>query len=422
MKYFTPIAISLFFSSVTLVAQLPMNLGDPTTRYVSTTGKDVNGGTSWGDAKATVAAAINSLPATATGPSIHFGTIYIGAGLYVETATPIEFNANIHLVCGSSGVAAFGPGSGSVIQLGNYRNTPLFSYTPTFAAANGYAHFLQIDGCTLDGNSSMNPSAPALVRMYNGGFQNTFRNVAFQNSNDYALRIDNQAVNFSCYSCTFGGNLGNGGAFYLNDLIGANVVSFYDTQIDNSGVNPIFINQTNGDTGGSNILTFVNLKTEATLGRTNHQHVIDFVPRPGGGGNPFNISIVGMTAINMIGSGDYAIYEANEPGYGANWEITGVNVGGYKGAFLSAKTGQKSAGAEIKHLVASVPYNSLGSAYQYTPDLELSGGPALLTGTGSPQGHVAANVGALFLRIDGGSSSTLYVKESGTGVTGWAAK
>jgi hypothetical protein len=421
MKYITPTAIALIFS-LTLVAQTPTNLGNPTTQYVSPAGTDLNGGTSWTDSKASVAAAISALPATASAPSIHFGTINIGPGIFVETATPIEFNANIHLVCSSSGDSAFGPGSGSVIQLGNNRNTSLFSYTPAFAAGNGYAHFLQVDGCTLDGNSSMNPSAPPLVQIYNGGFQNTFRNVAFQNSNDYALRIDNHAVNFSCYSCTFGGNSGNGGAFYLNDRVGGNVVSFYDTQIDNSGVNPISINQTNGDTGGSNILTFVNLKTEATIGNTNHQHVINFVPRPGGGGNPFNISIVGMTSENVIGSGTYAIYEANEPGYGANWEITGVNVGGYIGAFQSAKTGQTSAGGEIKHLVASVPYNASGTAYQYTPDIELSGGPALLTGTGSPQGHVAANVGALFLRIDGGSSSTLYVKESGTGVTGWAAK
>lgn len=35
---------------------------------------------------------------------------------------------------------------------------------------------------------------------------------------------------------------------------------------------------------------------------------------------------------------------------------------------------------------------------------------------------MTANVGSLFLRTDGGSGTTLYVKESGTGNTGWAAK
>jgi hypothetical protein len=43
-------------------------------------------------------------------------------------------------------------------------------------------------------------------------------------------------------------------------------------------------------------------------------------------------------------------------------------------------------------------------------------------GTGDPAGVVTANVGSLFLRSDGGATTTLYVKESGTGNTGWVAK
>lgn len=46
----------------------------------------------------------------------------------------------------------------------------------------------------------------------------------------------------------------------------------------------------------------------------------------------------------------------------------------------------------------------------------------LLRGGGSPEGNVAAPVGTLFLRTDGGTSTTLYVKQSGTGVSGWVAK
>lgn len=44
------------------------------------------------------------------------------------------------------------------------------------------------------------------------------------------------------------------------------------------------------------------------------------------------------------------------------------------------------------------------------------------TGAGAPEGSVAANAGTLYLRSDGGASTTLYVKESGTGNTGWIAK
>lgn len=46
----------------------------------------------------------------------------------------------------------------------------------------------------------------------------------------------------------------------------------------------------------------------------------------------------------------------------------------------------------------------------------------LYTGTGDPDGVVTAPVGSLFLRSDGGAGTTLYVKESGTGDTGWVAK
>lgn len=44
------------------------------------------------------------------------------------------------------------------------------------------------------------------------------------------------------------------------------------------------------------------------------------------------------------------------------------------------------------------------------------------SGTGSPEGVVTAPVGSLYTRTDGGANTTLYVKESGTGNTGWAAK
>lgn len=48
--------------------------------------------------------------------------------------------------------------------------------------------------------------------------------------------------------------------------------------------------------------------------------------------------------------------------------------------------------------------------------------PPISSGTGSPEGVVTANVGSMFLRTDGGVGTTLYVKETGTDNTGWAAK
>jgi len=44
------------------------------------------------------------------------------------------------------------------------------------------------------------------------------------------------------------------------------------------------------------------------------------------------------------------------------------------------------------------------------------------TGAGSPEAVVTAAVGSMYTRTDGGAGTTLYVKESGTGNTGWIAK
>lgn len=45
-----------------------------------------------------------------------------------------------------------------------------------------------------------------------------------------------------------------------------------------------------------------------------------------------------------------------------------------------------------------------------------------LAGAGSPEGAITAAVGSLYTRTDGGAGTTLYVKQSGNGATGWAAK
>jgi hypothetical protein len=44
------------------------------------------------------------------------------------------------------------------------------------------------------------------------------------------------------------------------------------------------------------------------------------------------------------------------------------------------------------------------------------------SGSGAPNGVVTASVGSLYTRTDGAAGTTLYVKESGTGNTGWVAK
>lgn len=69
--------------------------------------------------------------------------------------------------------------------------------------------------------------------------------------------------------------------------------------------------------------------------------------------------------------------------------------------------------------------HDLGSAARNWKRVFLGSGTQNLmisTGTGSPEGIVTAVVGSLFLRTDGGATTTLYVKTSGVGNTGWTAK
>jgi len=49
-------------------------------------------------------------------------------------------------------------------------------------------------------------------------------------------------------------------------------------------------------------------------------------------------------------------------------------------------------------------------------------GPPLFSGTGSPETVVTAPVGAMYTDDAGGANTTLYIKESGVGNTGWVAK
>lgn len=57
-----------------------------------------------------------------------------------------------------------------------------------------------------------------------------------------------------------------------------------------------------------------------------------------------------------------------------------------------------------------------------TAEVRLSTGVLVMSGSGSPEGVKTAPVGSLYTRTDGGAGTTLYVKETGTGNTGWVAK
>ena len=78
------------------------------------------------------------------------------------------------------------------------------------------------------------------------------------------------------------------------------------------------------------------------------------------------------------------------------------------------------------HLVTTLDNaRDIGASSERPRNLYLAGDidcKYLRYGSGSPEGVVTADVGAIYRRTDGGAGTTLYVKESGTGNTGWVAK
>ena len=73
--------------------------------------------------------------------------------------------------------------------------------------------------------------------------------------------------------------------------------------------------------------------------------------------------------------------------------------------------------ADRSNKLLSFDSNGLPAAVTSSTALAL-----IYSGTNTPEGAVTATVGSLFLRTNGGAGSTLYVKESGSGNTGWVGK
>lgn len=138
----------------------------------------------------------------------------------------------------------------------------------------------------------------------------------------------------------------------------------------------------------------------ATSGQIRTVHSSDvLVFRNGGGSNAKLLSIDGSNNVT-VGDGSAA---ANVSGI----YITCVSTG-----TIGFSTG----------LTSRMSLTSTGLTLQNSAILTMPTGAVVRSGTGTPEGVVTAPVGSLFLRSDGGAGTTLYIKESGTGNTGWIAK
>lgn len=70
---------------------------------------------------------------------------------------------------------------------------------------------------------------------------------------------------------------------------------------------------------------------------------------------------------------------------------------------------------EVLEVLAGNIKTGAGNSY-------LIGTTRICSGSCSPNGLVSAPPGSIYLNTSGGSGTTLYVKESGSGTTGWVGK
>lgn len=110
---------------------------------------------------------------------------------------------------------------------------------------------------------------------------------------------------------------------------------------------------------------------------------------------------------------------------GASWVVSVDAAGGSNNELLFGKstngttfieTARFDGSNNFKVNTGNVVINTAGKG------VTLPGGITWTSGAGSPEGVVTAPVGSLYSRSDGGVLTSLYVKQSGSGNTGWAGK
>lgn len=113
----------------------------------------------------------------------------------------------------------------------------------------------------------------------------------------------------------------------------------------------------------------------------------------------------GQTAgIDLISGFSGVFGDAKIVADSARLRVMGPTVGGSANAGVTVE----AYGAEVARFLSGL--------------IRLNSGPEIHSGAGNPEGSKSAPVGSIYLRTGGGAATSFYVKESGTGNTGWVAK
>jgi hypothetical protein len=118
----------------------------------------------------------------------------------------------------------------------------------------------------------------------------------------------------------------------------------------------------------------------------------------------------GQTAIGSSGNGRHVFFDGGGTFYDR------LQIGGTSASFPAIKR----VGAELQIVIAST--SSAAGVAAGDADMTFIEDRFRRKGAGSPEGVVTAPIGAVYHNTTGGAGTSFYVKESGTGNTGWVGK
>lgn len=375
-------------------------------QYVSKSGDDSADGHTWANAVATIDQAFTNLPTRGSGSNAHaYGTIYMGSGSF-ETAGSLPLRANVHIY--GTGCQNSTDQGGTEIVLADGAEAHMFDY----GSFDDWAHNVLLQDLTLNGNKANQSGTFDLLRLYRPGFNCRLRSVYFKQSSQYGIYLAKDAVNFYTFDCTGSGC--DDSFLYFNHEQSTASIGMYGTQIDNCGTRAIQVISSLGavsqPTAGH--MSIIDLEFETTTAGL-HDSVI-YAECTTSSYTRMFFNIQNVTGFGPGGSPTAIIHEGSGSDY-ATFAIRNVRAsGGYPVGFQSDETGETNVTVDDE---AAIIHEF------HTGDRGLQHGSVVVfQGAGTPEGSKSAPTGSLYLRNDGGASTSFYVKESGTTSSGWVAK
>lgn len=332
----------------------------------------------------------------------------------------------------ANGVQSVDGNHGAVVLSGTYAakgTTNTFTAYNAFSAASA-GQDTQTTGVAADFSGAVGDSTP------NGGYYNRVSRAVTFNGGTNGVRgdaVSSTAANGSgatFFAADFigvesgGGFVGKGSAqgYYFRGILGAHASGAYGE------FGGFLSDMTNNRPGG--LAEAAELTLRANVQGKNAAATVQIID---------NIGVVGLAAYNWsrglwVNSGGTnvagdALYVSGAGGWTnfANFLDTAgaqrfrIDATGKLFIGTGARTLYDD-GSNLKtdNTIIAANIFTVGDVYGNDLLWQADSTRKIVWGTGAPA--VAANIGSLYLRIDGGAATTLYVKESGTGTTGWVAK